>query len=58
VGTDGLRWLGGAQNDAGAAAGLADSLGLSAILRAQAGLLADLDAAADALYGRRPTSSA
>jgi alkylation response protein AidB-like acyl-CoA dehydrogenase len=57
VATDGVRWLCGAQNDGSDAAGLSAGVGMAAIQRAQAGLLADLDGAADALYGRRPTPS-
>ena len=53
VGTDGLRWVTGAGGvlDAEMAAFEA-SLGLSAIYRAQAGLIADMDYVADVLYGR------
>ena len=50
VAFDGLRWVVGA----GAAAGtpFEASLGLSAVSAAQAGLVADMDSVADALYGR------
>ena len=47
VGQDGLRWVigaGGAMDEA--------ELGLPAIYRAQAGLIADMDYVADVLYGR------
>jgi alkylation response protein AidB-like acyl-CoA dehydrogenase len=50
VAADGLRWVGGAS---GAAAGeLEKKLGASAIYRAQAGVLQDMDYVADVLYGR------
>jgi alkylation response protein AidB-like acyl-CoA dehydrogenase len=50
VAADGLRWIGGA---AGAGAGeLEKKLGASAIYRAQAGVLQDMDYVADVLYGR------
>jgi len=50
VAAEGLRWIGGA---AGAAAGeLEKKLGASAIYRAQAGVLQDMDYVADVLYGR------
>jgi acyl-CoA dehydrogenase len=50
VGTEGLRWIcGAAEADASQ---LAAALGLAAIHRAQAGLIADMDRAADALYSR------
>jgi alkylation response protein AidB-like acyl-CoA dehydrogenase len=51
VATEGLRWVCGSPGGAEASQ-LAAALGLSAIERAQAGLLADMDRAADALYGR------
>jgi alkylation response protein AidB-like acyl-CoA dehydrogenase len=53
VGQDGLRWVAGAGgvNDAEMAA-FETSLGLPAIHRAQAGLIADMDYIADVLYGR------
>jgi len=53
VGTEGVRWVVGAGGvrDAEMAAFEA-SLGLPAIHRAQAGLLADMDYVADVLYGR------
>jgi len=50
---EGLRWLIGAGGvDAAAIPALEASLGLAAIHRAQAGLIADMDYAADVLYGR------
>ena len=53
VAQDGLRWIvgGGGVSDAEMAAFEA-SLGLPAIHRAQAGLIADMDYVADTLYGR------
>jgi alkylation response protein AidB-like acyl-CoA dehydrogenase len=53
VAVDGLRWIRGAGGvpDADMAA-FESSLGLPAIHRAQAGLIADMDAVADILYGR------
>jgi alkylation response protein AidB-like acyl-CoA dehydrogenase len=53
VGQDGLRWVcgaGGAAEDGTPA--FESSLGLPAIYRAQAGLVADMDLIADVLYGR------
>jgi len=51
VATEGVRWVSGA--DGGPAAStLAAMTGLPAILAAQAGLVTDMDLAADALYGR------
>ncbi len=47
----GVRWVTGAGGGAGAEQ-LSESLGLPAIHAAQAGLIADLDAVADGLYGR------
>jgi len=52
--TDGLRWVGGAAG-AGELDALAAGLGLEAVHRAQAGLLADMDRVRDALYG--PTTT-
>ena len=53
VGAEGLRWITatttGTGNDA---AELEKKLNLPAIYRAQAGLIADMDLAADILYGR------
>ncbi|MGA8149558.1 MAG: acyl-CoA dehydrogenase family protein [Terriglobales bacterium] len=53
VAEDGLRWVIGAGgvNDA-EIAGFEASLGLSAVHRAQSGLIPDLDYVADVLYGR------
>ncbi len=56
VATEGLRWICGAA-DADASR-LASAFGLAAIQRAQAGLLADMDRAADALYNRAVALSA
>ena len=51
IGTEAVRWVVGAgQGDAARA--LVDRLGLPAIQAAQAGLVADLDAIADAIYSR------
>jgi hypothetical protein len=56
VATEGLRWVAGAaEGSEGDAASLAAALNLNAVYRAQAGLLADMDRAADALYGRTAT---
>ncbi len=54
VATDGLRWVGGAAG-AGELDALAAGLGLDAVHRAQAGLLADMDRVRHALYG--PTTT-
>jgi alkylation response protein AidB-like acyl-CoA dehydrogenase len=54
VAVNGLRWVLGAESQAGDAAALASELGLPAIQASQAGLLADMDLVADALYGRAP----
>ena len=57
--SEGLRWsvgAGGAGGDEGPA--FAHALGLPRILAAQAGLLDDLDLAADALYGRNRDGAA
>jgi alkylation response protein AidB-like acyl-CoA dehydrogenase len=53
VAADAIRWVAGA--DGADAASLAERLGLPAIHAAQAGLIADMNAVADALYGRSPT---
>jgi alkylation response protein AidB-like acyl-CoA dehydrogenase len=52
--TDGIRWVrdGVSDDDLGR---FEDVVGLAAVCRAQAGLLDDLDAVADALYGRPNT---
>jgi alkylation response protein AidB-like acyl-CoA dehydrogenase len=47
----GMRWITGAEPESNAAA-LESGMGLAAIHRAQAGLLADMDFVADVLYGR------
>jgi len=53
VATDGLRWIAGAGGVGGAdIAGFETSLGLPAIHRAQAGLMADMDFVADVLFER------
>ncbi|SPF53307.1 Acyl-CoA dehydrogenase domain protein (fragment) [Candidatus Sulfopaludibacter sp. SbA4] len=59
VAEEGLRWIVGAGgvSDADMAA-FETSLGMPAIHRAQAGLLADMDFAADVLYGRAAGSVA
>jgi alkylation response protein AidB-like acyl-CoA dehydrogenase len=51
VAAEGLRWVGGA-SEASEAAALAAAMNLPAVYQAQAGLLADMDFVADALYGR------
>jgi acyl-CoA dehydrogenase len=57
VATEGLRWIVGAGE--GTEAGkFAAILGMPAIFQAQSGLLADMDRAADALYGRVAVLSA
>jgi alkylation response protein AidB-like acyl-CoA dehydrogenase len=55
VATEGLRWIAGAGSDADDAGALASSIGLAPIEAAQAGLIADMDAVADALYDRSGT---
>ena len=53
VADTGLRWVAGADGVATDALGSFErDLGLPAIHRAQAGALADMDLAADAIYGR------
>ncbi len=53
VAQDGLRWVIGADGvSEGDVAALEASSGLSAVLRAQAGQLADMDYIADVIYGR------
>jgi acyl-CoA dehydrogenase len=56
VGEESLRWVRGAEGT-GEAPPLDDALGLPRIHAAQAGLVADMDQVADALYGRRPRLS-
>jgi alkylation response protein AidB-like acyl-CoA dehydrogenase len=51
VAEEGVRWVAGAA-DPGAAEGLVGALPLERVRAAQAGLLADMDAVADLLYGR------
>jgi alkylation response protein AidB-like acyl-CoA dehydrogenase len=50
VATEGLRWLHGGSPDVDP--GLDGRTGLTAVLAAQRGLIDDMDAVADALYGR------
>jgi hypothetical protein len=57
VATSGLRWVLGADPQAGDAAAFASTVGLPAIQAAQSGLIADMDLVADALYGRTPGST-
>ncbi len=53
VAADGLRWIAGSGGVADAEiTGFETALGLPAIHRAQAGLMADMDYVADVLYGR------
>ena len=53
VAVEGVRWVVGASGASGVEiAGLEEAIDLPSIERAQGGLIADLDAAADALYGR------
>jgi alkylation response protein AidB-like acyl-CoA dehydrogenase len=59
VAEDGLRWTTAAGGIAdGEMAGFETSLGLSAIHRAQAGLVADMDYIGDVLYSRAPKGAA
>jgi hypothetical protein len=51
IGTDAVRWVAGAGEEEDVEQ-LVSCLGLPAIHAAQAGLVADLDAIADAIYGR------
>ena len=51
IANEGITWIGGA----GDTADLEDKIGLTAIYRAQAGLLGDMDYVADVLYGRVST---
>jgi alkylation response protein AidB-like acyl-CoA dehydrogenase len=53
VAHDALAWIGGGGPEGGDAAALSVALGLPLIQRAQVGLLADMDAVADALCRRR-----
>ncbi|HYF26631.1 MAG TPA: acyl-CoA dehydrogenase family protein [Baekduia sp.] len=53
VANEGMRWVGGADGtDPDAAARLASRIDITAVQAAQAGLIADLDAVADAIYHR------
>ena len=56
VAEEGVRWVAGAA-DPGSAVPLADDLPLARVRAAQAGLLADMDALADALYDRTTPDS-
>jgi alkylation response protein AidB-like acyl-CoA dehydrogenase len=56
VATSGMRWVLGSDPQAGDAAAFAGVVGLPAIVATQAGLLADMDLVADALYRRAPDS--
>jgi alkylation response protein AidB-like acyl-CoA dehydrogenase len=56
VAEEGVRWVSGAA-DPGVAVPLADALPLDRVRAAQAGLLADMDAVADALYDRTASDS-
>jgi alkylation response protein AidB-like acyl-CoA dehydrogenase len=61
VAYDGLRWVTGVGGAAAAPAGdgsFLAGLGLDAVRAAQAGLIADMDIAADALYGRAEAAPA
>jgi acyl-CoA dehydrogenase len=55
IGTEAIRLVAGTAGDD--AAGLAERIGLPAIHAAQEGLMADLDAVADHVYGRAPVLS-
>jgi alkylation response protein AidB-like acyl-CoA dehydrogenase len=57
VAEGGMRWITGAEPESPAAA-LETAMGLAAIHRAQAGLLADMDFIADVLYGRAAKTAA
>ena len=54
VAEQGLRWTVGADGSGRDVAAGASAIGLAAIHAAQAGLLADMNRVADALYGRQP----
>jgi hypothetical protein len=59
VAADGIRWIVGAGGVAAAdLAGLQASTATGMIFSAQAGLVADMDAVADVLYGRAKTAAA
>jgi alkylation response protein AidB-like acyl-CoA dehydrogenase len=57
VAYDGLRWVIGAADAAAGATPFETTLGLDAVRAAQAGLIADMDRVADALYGRGGSAS-
>jgi alkylation response protein AidB-like acyl-CoA dehydrogenase len=54
IATEGTRWVAGAGGDA---RGLADRMNLTSVQAAQEGLVADLDAVADAVYARSTQQS-
>jgi alkylation response protein AidB-like acyl-CoA dehydrogenase len=57
VTAEGVRWaMGAADTGAIDVAALQSAVGLAAIERAQGGLIADMDAVADAVYGRVPAA--
>ena len=58
AGEEGLRWITGAGAGDADITALESGLGLQAIHRAQAGLIADMDYIADVLYGRAAKSAA
>jgi len=58
VATEGLRWIRGADGAAADIAALREHLRFDAILAAQAGLVADMDQAADILFERTATAVA
>jgi hypothetical protein len=53
VAEQGLRWTVGADSSGRDVSAGASAIGLAAIHAAQAGLLADMNLVADALYGRQ-----
>jgi len=57
VGEEGLCWTLGSDASGRDVAAAESSIGLSSIHAAQAGLVADMDRVADALYGRQPSGS-
>jgi hypothetical protein len=59
VADEGARWVIGAwtADDGAGATQFETSLGLAAVHAAQAGLVADMDRVADALYGRASSAS-
>jgi alkylation response protein AidB-like acyl-CoA dehydrogenase len=58
VAQEGLRWIVGAGPADGEVAAFEAALNLTAIHRAQAGLIADMDFVADVLYGRAGKAAA